>query len=337
MFGLSRFFKKELRTVVEWKPADSSILIERYKGLTDEIKNVSDLIVGPGQGCILVQDGQVIEQISTPGKYSIATQNIPFFTTLSRIMSAFESGNKIYLYFYRTTEIVNQRWGTTAPVTYVDPLYKFPIELGAHGSFSAKIADISRFFVGLVGSQEKYSCDDFRKLIISRVTPDIIGYFAKNALSYTEIDKNLRLLSKSIEGDLHSNFERIGIELTDFGINATQLSEQTNEHIQKVIQAQSDQYAAQAVGLDYVGHERIKAMRDVARNEGGLAGAGFQLCALMDIVKETFLNKSEIESSGAPDESSPVIKLKRLKELLDQEIISQEEFDEKKKEYLAQL
>lgn len=57
----------------------------------------------------------------------MATDNIPFITTISKIMQAFESENKVGIYFFKTTIITDQKWGTKSPVKYIDPIYKFPV------------------------------------------------------------------------------------------------------------------------------------------------------------------------------------------------------------------
>lgn len=327
----SKLFKKQLKTIIEWKPTDDAVLLERYQGVTDEIKNASDLIVGPGQGCILVQNGIVCGVFSESGKFIISTENRPFFTTLKNIMKSFESSDKSYIFFYKTTELVNQRWGTMMPIKYIDPIYQFPVEMGANGSFSAKITDVRTFFEKIVGSASHYTADDFRKLIISRATPDITECFAKSSLGYAEIDQNLRTLSTAIQQSMEERCAQLGIELTDFGINGTQFSEQTNEHIQKIIASQSDKGAAGAVGLNYVEHEKVKAMRDAAKNEGGLAGAGLQLGAGVELGKGLMVDQDKI------DQDVMIEKIRALKSLLDEGILTQAEFDAKKAEYLSKL
>ena len=89
--------------------------------------------------------------------------------------------------------------------------------------------------------------------------------------------------------------------------------------------------AAGEGGLTYVEMEKLKALRDAARNEGGLAGAGLQLGVGMNL-GDTF-NVAKEEQLNAPA-SNIVEKLQQLKLLLNEGIISQEEFDRKKTEWL---
>jgi membrane protease subunit (stomatin/prohibitin family) len=50
------------------------------------------------------------------------------------------------VFFVKTTEILNQKWGTKNPVKYVDPVYNFPVKLRAFGNFSFKISDVEKFW-----------------------------------------------------------------------------------------------------------------------------------------------------------------------------------------------
>jgi membrane protease subunit (stomatin/prohibitin family) len=61
-------------------------------------------------------------------------------------MQAFESEYKVGIYFFKTTIINNQKWGTKSPVKYIDPVYKFPVGMRAFGNFSFRITDFHNLF-----------------------------------------------------------------------------------------------------------------------------------------------------------------------------------------------
>ena len=54
--GISKLFKHQMRSVIEWKEQDTNILFHRLETSTDEIKNSSKLIVAPGQGCLFTTE-----------------------------------------------------------------------------------------------------------------------------------------------------------------------------------------------------------------------------------------------------------------------------------------
>ncbi|HWU43464.1 MAG TPA: SPFH domain-containing protein, partial [Bdellovibrio sp.] len=115
--------KQQLRSVIQWNNPSSEALFEQWTDNGDEIKNASKLIVGPGQGCVFVYEGRVQGVYTQQGIFDLQTANIPFWTTITKIMQGFVSEHKAALYFFKTTQIVDQKWGTPSVVKYQDPKY----------------------------------------------------------------------------------------------------------------------------------------------------------------------------------------------------------------------
>lgn len=113
--GLRKLFKRQLRTVIEWKDQNASLLFHQLETTTDEIKNASKLIVAPGQGCIIVYDGKVMATLTEPDVYEMETANHPFITTLLNVAQRAESEHKMRFYFFRTAEMVNILWERRRP------------------------------------------------------------------------------------------------------------------------------------------------------------------------------------------------------------------------------
>ena len=145
--GIWNSVKKQLRSVIEWQETAGEDLFYRWSENGDEVKNASKLIVGPGQGVIFVYEGKVEAVHVEQGIINLETDNIPFLTTLKKFMQAFESEHKVGIYFFKTTKIVDLKWGTPSPVKYMDPKYNIPIELRAFGNFSVRITEPENFFV----------------------------------------------------------------------------------------------------------------------------------------------------------------------------------------------
>jgi len=329
--GLGDFFRGQLSQVIEWKDQQPDVLVYKFPSQSDELKNASKIIVAPGQGAILVYEGKVTDHLSDEGIFDLETDNHPFVTTLLKLRTNFESEHKLKVYFYRTAEIVNQGWGTSQPVKYMDPFYKIPVELGANGSFSFKIADPLYLFSNVIGSQDTYYVSEARQLLQSRFPQSLSSVLAQSGLSYHHIDAQLPSLSEKISEQLHPQVTKLGFALTDFKINGTLFDNATSERIGKVADVTSEAMAAGEGGLTYVEMEKLKALRDAARNEGGLAGAGLQLGVGMDLGKTFNVAKDAQLNVDAPD---IVSKLQQLKLLLNEGIITQQEFDDKKKEWL---
>jgi len=156
--GIGSFFKNQLSQVIEWKDQQTEVLVWKFPSEKDELKNASKLIISPGQGAILVYEGKVTDHLSEAGIFDLETDNHPFLTTLLKLRSNFESEHKLKIWFYRTAETLNQGWGTSQMIKYMDPVYKIPVELGANGTFSFRIADPLYLFSNIVGAKDVYTC-----------------------------------------------------------------------------------------------------------------------------------------------------------------------------------
>ena len=326
--GLRDLFKRQLRTVVEWKEQNGQLLFHLMETTTDEIKNASKLIVAPGQGCVVVYDGKVSGVLTEPDVYSMETANHPFITSLLNLAQRSESDHKMRFYFFRTAEVVNVLWGTASPVKYIEPDYKLPVTLGACGNFSIKIADAGRMFTTLLGTMSNYSVADAQELVSSRIVAPLSSFLADKAYPYREVDSHLMDLSNELKERTATELEQLGLELTDFRVNSVTFDEDTMERIGRIANMAAEQRAAAEVDLDYVSMQKLEALRDAARNEGGLAGAGLQLGAGVQLAKDVFRTQ-------AADDSTE--RLRKLKKLLDEQLITEEEYEKKKNEILSQL
>lgn len=326
--GLRDLFKRQLRTVVEWKEQDGQLLFHLMETTTDEIKNASKLIVAPGQGCVVVYDGKVSGVLTEPDVYSMETANHPFITSLLNLAQRSESEHKMRFYFFRTAEVVNVLWGTASPVKYIEPDYKLPVTLGACGNFSIKIADAGRMFTTLLGTISNYSIADAQELVSSRIVAPLSSFLAEKAYPYREVDSHLMDLSNGLKERTAAELEQLGLELIDFRVNSVTFDEDTMERIGRIANMTAEQRAAAEVDLDYVSMQKLEALRDAARNEGGLAGAGLQLGAGVQLAKDVF-------KTQAADDSTD--RLRKLKKLLDEQLITAEEYEKKKNEIISQL
>ena len=80
--------------------------------------------------------------------------------------------------------------------------------------------------------------------------------------------------------------------------------------------------------------QRLQALRDAARNEGGLAGAGVQMGVGLELGRKiTDSSHSSTSSEDAPS----LERLRKLKLLLDEGVISEEDYNKKKQELLDTL
>jgi membrane protease subunit (stomatin/prohibitin family) len=320
----------QLRSVIQWTNPSPEAVVEQWSHNGDEIKNASKLIVGPGQGCVFVYQGKIEAIFMQEGIYELRTANIPFWTTVSRVMQAFQSEFKVGIYFFKTTQLVNMKWGTPSVVKYEDPKYKFPVGLRAFGNFSIQIKNIDFFFRTIIGAQEVYTASELRELFVSRIIQPMTDVFAESKLSYAEIDSHRNELSVTLSQALNADFDKLGFQLVDFRIEGTSFDEDTMKRINRIADMSAESQAAAAAGVNYAQLQQLQALRDAAKNPGG---AGM----VMGMGVGMGLGQQVGGLASQPVMEEPAVRLKKLTDLFQQNLISKEEFEAKKQEILSKI
>lgn len=326
--------KRQLRSVIEWNNPGADELFYRWGENGDEIKNASKLIVGPGQGCIFVYEGKVVGVIEEEGMTSLLTENIPFWTTVTKFMQAFESEHKVGLYFFKRTRILDQKWGTLSPIKYDDPKYKFPVALMAYGNYSFKIEDPKLFFVNVLGPKEYYRVSDFREMMLSRVNQPIADFLASTQFSYAQIDSEREEISQALGENLEKDFHKLGFSLTDFRIEGTDFDEETQGRINKIADITAQKYGADTAGVSYTELQKLEAMKDAANNQVGAAGLMMGMGVGGGLAGSVLQPESTIPALSSKNLKE---RLLQLKELFDAELISEDEYSAKKRSILEEL
>jgi len=331
--------KRQLRSVIEWRNPGPETLFSQWGDNGDEIKNASKLIVNPGQGCIFVYEGQIQAVLTEPCLLELATANVPFWTTIRKFMQFFESEHKVGIYFFRTTSILNQKWGTLAPIKYEDPKYGIPVTVKAFGNFSYRIVEPREFFVNVVGGHQDFTTAIFRSVMAERLVQSITDHIAELRLPYTEIDAQREEIAAGMASRLNADFAALGFEFTDFRIEGTSFDEETVRRIGRIADLAAEARALKEVGVDYAEMQRLEALREAARNEGGGAGLGVGLGAGLGMGQgmAQSLEQNAAAPQGRAADAEPAAKLAQLKDLHQKQLITDEEYAAKRRQILDAL
>jgi membrane protease subunit (stomatin/prohibitin family) len=337
---------KQFRSIIEWENPNPEYLFERWTENADEIKNASKLIVGPGQGCLFVYEGKVAGSFTEEGVYDLKTDNIPFWTTLKSALYKFESFHKTNIYYFRKADILNKRWGTPSPITYSDPKFKFPVGLGAFGNFSFRITKPVEFFRSEVAGADYYTVREIQKILLSRITQPMSDFLANAQFGYTEIDKHRSAIAEFSRNASTLIFEDLGFQLLDFRIEGTNFDEATQTRIGKIADMSAEAQALKELGIDYVQHQQLQAMRDMAKNEGqanaGMnMGMGLEMGKMFGQMIHNSTQSPQQNQAQPPATAQPadelMLKLEKLKKMFDLGLINEQEYTAKKNTLLAEL
>lgn len=324
----------QFRAVIQWDKPHENELFYKFTDKGDEIKNASKLILQPGQGCILTYEGKVESVFDEEGMYDLKTDNKPFITTIKKFLALKEASEHVLgIWFYRKADILNMRWGTRVPIAYTDPIYTFPILLSAFGNYSIKITKPQWFFENIIAGKELFCHQDLKEIFLSRISGPMTDYLANAKFSYVDIDSNLNNIAQTAKDKTENIFTELGFEVTDFRIEGTQFDKETLDRIAKISDVQAEVLAAKIAGINYTEHQQLQAMRDAANNQNG--GAGILMG--MNVGMQANNTQANHSSQNEIKEDSPMDKLKKLKELFEMELISENEYSEKKKAIINEI
>ena len=141
--ALMDFIKKQFIDIIEWTESGDGTLAWRFPMAGNEIQYGGSLTVRESQMAVFVNEGKVAD-VFGPGRYTLTTQTLPVLTYLKNWDKLFQSPFKSDVYFFSTRQQVDQRWGTTQPVTIRDKDFG-AVRLRAFGNYTYRIADPKLF------------------------------------------------------------------------------------------------------------------------------------------------------------------------------------------------
>lgn len=314
------FFDNSGNTMIKRVPED---------GLA-EIKWGSQLTVRESQEAVFFRDGKALDVFKV-GRHILQTQNIPL---ISKWVTSFGYGKnspfRSEVYFVSKNLFPNQKWGTKEPILFRDSELKM-IRLRSFGIFSIQIADSILFLNKVVGTRGIYrdsDIQDYLKNIIISKFATVIGEELKSVFDMPSSYEDLSLI---LRAKLQLEFEGLGLYLHDFYINSISVPEE----VQSMIDQRSGMSAVGNMD-EFMKYKIAMSIENASQNQGDSgnmtgAGLGAGIGLGMGFSMPQMIQQSMMSSSNTQNEKeSPMDKLKKLKELLDLGVISQDEFNEKK-------
>lgn len=322
--GLSEFIKSQFVDVIEYvEDTNTKTLIYKYTRYGDEIKQGAELIVRNGQCAVFVHKG-VIADILAAGNYKLNTQNLPFLSSLKAIPYLFNSPIKSDLYFINTTQFIGIRWGTKGPIIMRDKDFNM-VRISAYGSYSFRILNIRYFMEEIFGARKLSMTHDILSFLWSFVSESISMAISESNIPVLDLATNYRQLSGRLCEYVNDRAKKLGIVILDTVIDKITLPKE----VEKMIDEQSGIGMASKNMNAFMQYQTARAMRDASNQQGGLAGLGVGFA-----VGNQFMN-SISETKNSQGEKSDIEKVREYKALLDDGVITDEEFQNIKRKILG--
>lgn len=317
------WIKEQFLDVIEYIDESDKILVHKYNDRpSNEIKQGARAIVREGQCGVFVKEGQIAD-IWNPGTYKLTTENLPVLSSLMAFPYLFMSPIRSDFYFVSTKQLTDNKWATKNPIMMRDKDFGV-LRLRAFGTFAFKVVNVELFMKEILGSQKKVLTWDIVEYLSSYIPMAFTETISELNIPALNLASKYKIIGESIKERVNLECLKLGIEFTNMNVESISLP----EDVEKMIDEQSGMGLAAKDMTAYAQYQSVRAMRDASQQEGGLVGLGAGVALGNQMV-------NTIQQTQNSEKKDPVTEIKKYKELLDMGAITQEEFEEKKKQLLA--
>jgi len=333
---------------IKFDSTDESALVWKYP--SEELTLGAEVIVNQSQEAVFVKGGEALD-ILGPGTHTLTSNNIPFLSKLINLPFGGRTPFTAEIWYVSKTAKRDIKWGTPSPIQVIDPQLGFPISIRSFGLWGIRVIDSRSFMLQLVGSMPEADSDKVDRFFIGLINQHLATVLAKavtaNEISIFSINAILAdlssLVAKAVEGELL----RFGIELVNFDIRSINIPEEEMSTIQEVLKKKMEAKELSSIEIDqgYATVKSFEIMKAAAENPsdgggavGGMLAAGIGLGAGLPLGQELGqkVNLSPTSEKGHA-ENEVKDKLRQLKELFDEGLISKVQFEEKQRNLLDEL
>jgi membrane protease subunit (stomatin/prohibitin family) len=336
--------------VIQYQDPTGNTMVSRWPSSgTSAIRFGSQLIVEESQQAVFFRDGKALDTFG-PGRHTLQTQNVPILASVFGIPFGGQSPFQAAVFFVSTKTFMDLKWGTKEPVIFRDQDLAM-VRLRAFGKFAVRIANAQVFVNTVVGSRGLYTSDGvedyFRDFIVARLN-DVLG---ENLTSIFDLPKLYDELAMALKSRVADDFGKYGIELVDLFLGAIT----PPEEVQKLIDERSGMGAIGDMNA-YMKFKTARAIGDAASQPGGAAGGtvgagiGIGMGAGMGAMLPGMMREAmqggaapaapaaaPAAAAAAPAGNPVAERLRQLKGLLDEGLISQDEFNAKRQKLLEEM
>ncbi len=292
-----------------------------------EIEVGSQVIVNESEEALLFENGQLIE-ILDAGRHVIESGNIPGMDGIIRRSIGNNSPIKIDIWFVSKVVSTDYKWGVQLQVK--DNSHQLIVPVGSYGSILLRIEDPASFVLQVVGKKKQMTKDELKDFLMPSIERSLKEYIAEKikdgTLDVFNIETILGEASNDTKDSLEVIFERFGFKVIEFFIQGIEVIGDNPEY-KKIKESLADaaslriraKAASDTKGF-YQEEKALNALNKAAEKDIDVASK------LLKKQKSSIGNKKTLKE-----------KLSDLKELLDSDLISKEEYNEKRLKLLDEI
>ncbi|MBM4257990.1 MAG: helix-turn-helix domain-containing protein [Deltaproteobacteria bacterium] len=289
--ALMDFIRGQFIDIIQWTDDSRDTLSYRFPDEDKEIKNGAQLIVRESQVAQFVYLGQFGDTFG-PGKYELATANIPILTDLKGWKYGFESPLKADLYYVITRIFSGNKWGTANPVMIRDQDFGI-VRVRAYGTYDFRIVEPRMFLKEVAGTDDHFRLDEFADVMRSRIVSVFSEALAEAKIPVLDVASRYSEVGGAILPILNPVMkEKYGLELTSFVVENVSVPPEVEQAIDK-------RSSMAAVGNlnDYV---KFQMAQGLEKGGAGVGGAGAELGIGLAIAQQMLNQPGGILNQSTP-------------------------------------
>jgi len=337
-----------------------------YSGSYGVISNGSKIFVPENTAAFIFSQSGIEEIITTPGGYEYQSGQKTVFNRDSiksalieqigkRVAFGGQSASQKIVSFINLREIRGIRFGTRSPLVYNDTFYGADLEILAFGTFSLRIVDVEKFvrnFIPAGTYHYTFAAPQSRQQLASEFIQSFTVALNSLSKSYriSELPSQAHNIVAEISGgsaNAGTWTERFGLQVVNIGIESIEFSPDSRELVKKFSANRMELKAYEDISV------RSSSIASQQKMANGLQTHGFGDAAGMVMgmniaqgmsaqfappVEPVAANNGPSQGNSAANALSfdeQVDAVKKMKELLDAGLLTEEEFSFKKKQIMG--
>lgn len=348
---------------------------ENYKGSSNIITNGSKIIVPEGTALITLQDGKITGMIAEPGGYEFKSDDknsrsifsgdgilaSTINTSWERFKYGGQPGSEQLAFYINLKEIPNNKFGTQSEIYFEDAYLNAQVGLITRGTYTLKIVDPLLFVKNFVPqtylrpNAQVFDIADMDNDASNQLFNEVVSTLSAAFANYTN-DPNKGNRITKIQGDQIGFAEALseaveeaykwkssrGLEIVKTAILAIEYDEDTKKLLSDVKKADA---LSGNRGNSFMQQSIARGIEKAGDNSNGGVGMAFMgmgmnaAGVMQEVTKQNetatqnpFLNSATPKEQQKED---PYAKLKELKKLLDEGVITEEDFNAAKSKILG--
>lgn len=294
----------------QWKEAircedmTNDVLMVKKTTPNGVISNGSTIIVAPGQCAILYDNGRVIEATAEEGIYTFDSSATPSFfagqfgDVFKEMWQRFTyngaTAKQQAVFFFNTKEIINNLFGTPAPVPFQDWSHPIPnqmtgvmtplrVEVKCFGKYTFTISNPALFMNKIAGTADIFTKDK----LVDQMRSEVIAAFqnvlnelgtSEHKVPVLELPSQTDEIKKIMDEKVFdAPIRERGIELVGFVVESVTLTDESEKKIDNY-ELSSNSFMQQGTLVGAYAN----AVQDAANNANGAAN-GFMGVGMMNM------------------------------------------------------